>query len=130
MKRARAAVIGWVGIAAALAPRAALAEDRWLGPDKRLHFGASAVLAAGGYGVAAPLTSSPVERGVLGGSFALLVGAAKEGWDATGRGDPSWKDFAWDVAGAGVGVALALAIDLAVRPRAFARRDAPLVVRW
>ena len=34
--------------------------------------------------------------------------------DATGSGDPSWKDFTWDVIGAAVGLAIAWGIDTAV----------------
>ncbi|MBK9036540.1 MAG: hypothetical protein IPL61_35710 [Myxococcales bacterium] len=34
-------------------PPPARADDDWLGPDKALHFGASAGLAAGGYGASA-----------------------------------------------------------------------------
>jgi putative lipoprotein len=52
----------------------------------------------------------------LGLGAAILVGAGKEGWDAMGHGDPSWKDFTWDVAGALVGVGLSLLVDAAARP--------------
>lgn len=130
MELARAGVVGAAVGALLLAPGRARADDPWLGRDKRLHFGASAVIAAAGYGASSPLLSSRGERALAGGSLALLVGGAKEGWDATGRGDPSWRDLAWDVAGAAVGVALAWTLDLALSPRRAARAPSPLVVRW
>jgi hypothetical protein len=40
--------------------------------------------------------------------------ALKEGIDATGSGDPSWKDFTWDVIGAAVGLAVAWGVDAVV----------------
>ncbi|MBK9036539.1 MAG: hypothetical protein IPL61_35705 [Myxococcales bacterium] len=52
--------------------------------------------------------------------MAVTAGATKEAWDATGRGDPSWKDAAWDGVGTVAGVAVAVVIDLVV-----ARFDAP-----
>ena len=42
---------------------------------------------------------------------ALLVGVGKELWDATGAGDPSWRDLAWDGLGVLVGVFLVRAAD-------------------
>ncbi|MCC6647832.1 MAG: hypothetical protein IT374_19975 [Polyangiaceae bacterium] len=119
-----------VALAVGVVAGDARADDEWLGRDKRLHFGASAVVAAGGYGAASVWTTSRGARALAGGGLALAVGAAKEGWDAAGRGDPSWRDLAWDAAGAAVGVAVAWAIDLALRPAARAHADAPLVVRW
>ena len=51
------------------------------------------------------------KRSIAGASLALAAGAAKEGLDATGSGDPSWKDFTWDAIGAAVGVGLSLLVD-------------------
>ncbi len=99
-------------VASPVAARAQAApDDAWLGRDKALHFGASAGLAATGHGVSALWLDEPEHRALAGAAVALTAGAAKELWDATGRGDPSWKDAAWDVVGAVVGVALALAVD-------------------
>jgi len=39
------------------------------------------------------------------------LGGGKELWDLTGHGDPSWRDFTWDVLGTAVGVALAASVD-------------------
>ena len=95
----------------------ARAEDRWLGRDKGLHAAASAVIAAAGYAAAAPWIDHPAGRAAVGASLALGAGAAKEiVWDAAlDRGDPSWKDFTWDVIGAAVGVGVALLVDRAAR---------------
>jgi putative lipoprotein len=88
-----------------------------LGRDKALHFGASALISGTGYGVGTLLFErSRVEPALFGGGIALAVGAAKEGADALGLGDPSWKDFTWDVIGTVVGLAIALGIDVALRP--------------
>ena len=93
---------------------AAADDDPWWGRDKALHFGVSAGLAAGGYGVSSLFLEPRWQRAALGGGFALTLGAGKEAYDATGRGDASIKDFTWDVAGAAVGVAVALLVDVVV----------------
>jgi putative lipoprotein len=85
--------------------------DDWFGRDKDLHAAASAVIAAGSYGAVTPWIEAPAGRAAVAASVAISVGAAKEAWDAAGHGDPSWKDFAWDVAGTIVGVGVALLID-------------------
>jgi putative lipoprotein len=89
----------------------ARADDGW-GRDKSLHFGISVALGAGGYGGSALLVQPRWQRALLGGGFAIGVGGAKELWDIR-HGDPSWKDFTWDVAGAAVGVTVAYLLDLA-----------------
>ena len=96
------------------APARAADPDPWFGPDKALHFGFSAGLAAGGYGVSALVLDKPWQRAVAGASFSLTLGAGKELYDLTGHGDPSWRDFTWDVIGTAVGVGVALLIDAAV----------------
>jgi putative lipoprotein len=114
-------------IVAASAP--ALADppdaDPWLGRDKALHFGACAGISSAGYGLAALSGADLRTRIVFGAGSAILVGAVKEVRDLAGFGDPSWKDFTWDVIGAVVGVGIAVAIDLVVQkvsaPRAATR---------
>jgi putative lipoprotein len=88
--------------------------DPWLGPDKALHFGVSVGLAAGAYGVSSFVLDHPWQRAVAGASFSLTLGAGKELYDLSGHGDPSWKDFTWDVVGTAVGVGIALLVDAAV----------------
>jgi len=97
--------------ALALASRPARGEDRWLGRDKGLHAAASAVIAAAGYAASTPWIDAPAGRAAVGASLALGAGAAKELLDAKTGGDPSWKDFTWDVIGTAVGVGVALLID-------------------
>jgi len=85
--------------------------DPWFGPDKALHFGVSVALSAGGYAASSIWLDTRTERAVAGSAFSLTLGAGKELWDLSGHGDPSWRDFTWDVIGTGVGVALAVAGD-------------------
>jgi len=101
-----------------LAPRAARASDAdpWFGPDKALHFGVSMGLAAGGYAAASPWLESRTERALVGGAFSLTLGAGKELWDLAGHGDPSFRDFTWDVIGTAAGLAVAVGIDALVSP--------------
>lgn len=105
----------WAGTLGASAAASASDEDPWLGRDKALHFGASAVLAGGGYAVGTGLWPERWKSFALGGGVALAAGAAKEGLDAMGLGTPSWRDFTWDVAGTVVGLGIAYAIDAVVR---------------
>jgi putative lipoprotein len=98
-----------------LATSAAAGEpDPWFGQDKFLHFGISAGLAGGGYGVSALVLERPWQRALAGGSFSLALGAGKELYDLSGHGDPSWRDFTWDVAGTAVGLGIALLVDAAL----------------
>jgi putative lipoprotein len=89
-------------------------SDPWWGKDKALHFGISIGIAAGSYGAASLVFDRRAERAATAGAVTISVGAAKEGWDAMGHGDPSFKDFTWDVAGAAVGTGLAFLLDLAL----------------
>lgn len=98
---------------AASAPAAA--QDDWLGRDKALHFGVSAAISASGYGLSAFWLERPAWRALAGASTALAAGAGKEIWDAAGHGDPSARDFTWDLAGALTGVGVALGVDFLVR---------------
>jgi putative lipoprotein len=89
--------------------------DPWWGPDKAFHFGFSAALASGGYGLGALASEDYGPRIALGSSIALAAGASKELLDLAGLGDPSFRDLAWDVVGTAVGIGITLSIDLAVR---------------
>jgi putative lipoprotein len=90
-------------------------SDRWLGPDKALHFAFSAGLAGVGYAGAALVFDAAWQRASIAAAFSLSLGAAKELYDATGHGDPSLRDFTWDVIGCAVGVGLSYAIDVLLR---------------
>ena len=105
-----------LAVAAFLASGEAKAADRdpWWGPDKALHFGFSAGLAAGGYGVSTLWLDERWQRALAGAGFSLTLGAGKELYDLSGHGDPSWKDFTWDAIGTAVGVGVALLVDVAV----------------
>jgi putative lipoprotein len=102
--------------AVALSPDARAADpDPWFGRDKVLHFGASATLAGSGYAIGAPLLDCRGHALILGGSLALGLGITKELLDATGLGDPSWKDLTWDAIGTVSGLLFAWSIDLLVQ---------------
>ncbi len=85
--------------------------DPWFGPDKALHFSFSVALSATGYAASSAFLDTRTERAIAGSTFSLTLGAGKELWDLSGHGDPSWRDFTWDVVGTAVGVALAVGID-------------------
>lgn len=106
-----ACLAGALGASPARADQA----DPWWGPDKKLHYGLSAGIAAGAYGGAALLYSDRAPRLLWGGGIALAAGIGKEAYDLTGRGDPSWRDLTWDAAGVATGLGVALLIDLALR---------------
>ncbi len=113
------------------APARAADEDPWWGRDKALHFGVSAGLGASGYAVSSLALDSRLERAAAGAAFSLTLGAGKELYDLSGGGDPSWKDFTWDVAGTSVGVGLALLVDLIIAPKSTApSRTTGMVVRF
>src|SRR5262245_29855888 len=113
---AATAVVLLVGLAVPASARADSNDpDPWWAPDKALHFGASAAIAAGGYGIATQIWDDVGPRIAFGAGVALAAGAAKEAADAAGLGHPSWRDFTWDILGTAVGVGLALSIDLATR---------------
>ena len=98
------------------------AQDGWLGLDKGKHFGASAVLATGGYAASMWVVREPWQRAAVGGGFALTLGIAKEIYDATGQGDPSLRDLTWDAIGCVFGAGVSLLIDYALRSP---RREEP-----
>src|ERR1700690_194905 len=115
MRRAPSVAVLALGLVA-FSPRA-LASDRdpWIARDKALHFDASAGIAAFTYAVSAGwIVDARWKALAAGGGVALAAGAGKELVDATGifGGDPSWRDFAWDVAGTVAGLALAWGVDL------------------
>jgi putative lipoprotein len=100
-----------------LASTVALAQadpDPWFAPDKALHFGVSAGIAALGYGGAALLTEQRGVRVALGAGLGLAAGIGKELLDLAGLGSPSWRDLAWDVLGTGFGVLASWLLDVFV----------------
>jgi putative lipoprotein len=107
----RAAAFALAALLAAPAPARAADPDPWLGRDKALHFGASALIAGGGYAGASLATEDARARLAVGGGLALGAGVAKELWDASGHGDASLRDLTWDVVGTATGLAVAATID-------------------
>lgn len=95
-----------VGPAGALAQEGTVEEDDWFGRDKMLHFGASAAIAAGGTLVGTRLFDTDAGAAGFGLVVSLGAGGLKEWSDSRGGGDPSWRDMAWNVAGAVVGAGI------------------------
>jgi putative lipoprotein len=90
--------------------------DPWFGRDKALHFSVSAAIAGTTYAITATQFEARYPPLVLGGGVALAAGIGKETADLLGLwGDPSWRDFAWDVAGTVVGLGIAWGLDLLIR---------------
>ena len=69
--------------------------DPWLGADKAKHFAVSGGLSLAGYSAAWAFDQPASTRLWAGATLSLGAGAAKELWDLSGRGDASWRDFAW-----------------------------------
>lgn len=104
----------WAVVILLLLPAAARADDvsdPWFAPDKALHFGVSAGITGLAYGITAAFTDDVRWRLGIGAGVGLAAGIGKELFDLTGRGDPSWKDLAWDVFGVGTGLVLSWLID-------------------
>ena len=89
-------------------------EDPWFGEDKAKHFGASAVLAIGGYTLGAVVFDDRSSSLALGGGIALSAGIGKEIYDAAGYGTASERDLVWDLAGTATGLGLAWLFDRVV----------------
>lgn len=117
MKRALCtlSIVSMLTVSTARAQSAPADPDPWFGKDKALHFGASALIAGGGYAIGAAVFPSRGAALALGGGLALGAGTAKELADLAGLGNPSWRDFFWDVAGTVVGLAIAWSVDMVVR---------------
>jgi putative lipoprotein len=90
-------------------------DDPWFGRDKALHFGVSAAIAGSVYAIAATQVDSRAAALAWGAGVSLAIGAAKEGADALGLGDPSWRDLTWDAIGTAAGLLVAWSVDLLVR---------------
>ncbi len=78
-----------------------MANDAWSGQDKAQHFLASAMLSAAGNEYAQHQGYSRDRSAAIGFMFSVSL------WDSRPSGSGwSWKDFAWDVAGATTGYAV------------------------
>ncbi|EXU73643.1 lipoprotein [Erwinia mallotivora] len=84
-----------------------MAQDSWTGKDKAQHFISSAFISAAGNAFGQKQNWSSSQSSSFGLMFSVSFGAAKELYDSRAGGTGwSWKDFAWDVAGAATGYAL------------------------
>jgi putative lipoprotein len=112
-----AGLVAFVVAVAGARPAHAEDPDPWFGRDKALHFGVTTLLSAETYVIVVNRTPAHARwQGLaIGAGITLAVGAAKEGWDALGHGDPSWRDFTWDAIGTACGLGLAWGVDLLVR---------------
>ena len=80
------------------------ANDNWTGKDKAQHFMSSAILAAAGTSYGERQGWNDAKSRSFGLLFSIGLGAGKELYDSREAGTGwSWKDFAWDIAGAAAG---------------------------
>ncbi|QAV23968.1 YfiM family lipoprotein [Proteus hauseri] len=80
------------------------ANDNWRGKDKAQHFLFSMATAAGANAYADHQNYGHREGLLIGLSFSIALGAAKELYDSRPEGTGwSWHDFAYDIAGAAAG---------------------------
>jgi putative lipoprotein len=113
--RARVCSLALLATIALAPPAHAQDADPWIARDKALHFDVSMGLAAVGYGAGAGWFFDARWKALaFGGGVALAAGAGKEllDWSGVTHGDPSWKDFTWDVIGTVAGLAIAWGVDL------------------
>ena len=112
--RGEAAALKAFALAAVLCAGCAHAADQWWAYDKGEHLIATTVISSLGTQVPRFWVESVFARAAIGFGAAVVVGAGKELLDLTGFGDPSWKDFTWDVIGAAVGTVISLAVEWVV----------------
>ena len=88
------------------APTPAAPGDRWFGPDKLLHFTASAVIQSVAHTTlrSRGMRYGDASRGAAG--MTAAVGIGKELWDRERHADFSLRDLAWDAIGAASGAVL------------------------
>ena len=80
------------------------ANDNWQGKDKAQHFLFSMAASAAANAYADHQNYSHKEGLLIGLTFSISLGAAKELYDSRPNGTGwSWHDFAYDVAGAAAG---------------------------
>jgi len=97
-------------------PESSSAQDKWFAKDKAAHFSVGIGLSLGGYAGTALMSDSERARVFMGLGAGLGSAAAKELWDRSHSGTPSWRDFAWSAIGTAAGVTVAWLIDRANRP--------------
>jgi len=79
-------------------------NDSWTGKDKVQHFAGSALSAAAGTAYGEHQGWNDAKSRSFGLLFSIGLGAGKELYDSREAGSGwSWKDFAWDIAGAAAG---------------------------
>ena len=83
-------------------------DDSWFSRDKAYHFAAASAIGAGATWAAGGDDAAPV----IGVGIAVSFGAGKELYDRNVKNTYwSWKDLAWDLAGAVAGALAATAAD-------------------
>ena len=85
--------------------------DAWWAYDKGEHWIATTSISALGAELPRFWVESRVVRLGIGFGAAVVIGAAKELLDLTGFGDPSWKDFTWDLIGGATGALISLGVE-------------------
>ncbi|MDD5745870.1 MAG: hypothetical protein PHO30_01265 [Candidatus Omnitrophica bacterium] len=103
----QAGIIIIAALCALVFPGRACADDKrdeWFAQDKAEHFVAGFLLETLAYNVYIRNFNSESKAKTAAVCTSLAVGAAKEFSDE----EFSWKDFAWDAAGAGFGFAVSI----------------------
>jgi putative lipoprotein len=81
-------------------------DDHWFARDKAYHFAVASAISAGATLAAGDSDAAPV----IGVGVAMAFGAGKETYDRDVKKTYwSWKDLAWDLAGAAAGALAATA---------------------
>lgn len=84
--------------------------------DKVKHFGMGALISGSAQTLAYQITGNRGKSMLIGFGTGMVAGIAKECWDMTGRGVPSFKDALWTTIGAGV-ASVSLRYTLEVKSR-------------
>lgn len=85
-------------------------------PDKVKHFGVGALVSGSAQTLAYQITGNRGKSMLIGFGAGMVAGIAKECYDMTGRGTPSFKDALWTTIGAGV-ASISLRYTLELKPR-------------
>lgn len=86
-------------------------DDAWLGEDKMKHFAAGGVVGGASAIAASQAGGNDGEAALAAVAVTFSVGAGKELYDVKGKGTCwSWRDMAWNMAGALAGALVAAGV--------------------
>ncbi|MCX5763690.1 MAG: hypothetical protein NTU67_03545 [Gemmatimonadetes bacterium] len=88
------------------APAPATPGDRWFGPDKLLHFTASALIQSVAHTALRSRGMTYANASWSAAGVTAVAGIGKELWDLKRHDDFSLRDLTWDVVGGASGAVL------------------------